>query len=72
MNIEEQIERDEFSEKLSLSLKSVCPTEGPFPENQRYKLRKKLLSKQEMAMSLPLKNMKNKEEKSTGCKDCCN
>ena len=43
MNIEEQIERDEFSEKLSLSLKSVCPTKGPFSRKPEIQVKKKIV-----------------------------
>jgi len=43
MNIEEQIERDEFSVKLSLALKSICPTEGPFPRKPEIQVKKKIV-----------------------------
>jgi len=43
MNIEEQIEKDEFSVKLSLALKSVCPTEGPFPRKPEIQVKKKII-----------------------------
>ena len=43
MNIEEQIERDEFSVKLSLALKSICPTESPFPRKPEIQVKKKII-----------------------------
>ena len=43
MNIEEQIEKDEFSVKLSLALKSICPTEGPFPRKPEIQVKKKIV-----------------------------
>lgn len=43
MNIEEQIERDEFSVKLSLALKTICPTESPFPIKPEIQVKKKIV-----------------------------
>lgn len=43
MNIEKQIEIDELKENLSLALKSVCPTEGPFPRKPEIQVKKKIV-----------------------------
>ena len=42
MNIEEQINEDKFRKDLVQALKSVCPTEGPFPRKPEIQVKKKV------------------------------